>query len=74
MTFSHYLYLDEIFVKNKFRNAGIATMLLDSSKKLARRKGIKIIQARIWTFNRTMRRFFLKRGGEEIYSVYLMHA
>lgn len=47
----HILYIDDIFVLEEYRKKGIAQALLMEVEKLAKEKGIKRLQCRIYSFN-----------------------
>lgn len=74
MIYKKYVYLDEIFVKKEYRRSGIAESLLYQTKKFAKSRKLDFIQARIWTFNKTMRDFLINRRGEQIFSEYVLSA
>jgi len=45
------LYLDDTYVLPEFRRKGIARSLLQRAEELAKEKGIKRLQARVYSFN-----------------------
>lgn len=49
---SKILYLDDVYVLPEFRKMGIARALVLEVEKIARKRGIKRLQSRIYTFNK----------------------
>ena len=66
-------YLSELYVKEKYRNNGIAQMLFDKSLKILENKGA------IWTWglveeeNKTMQKFLEKNGFKKGKKFYFYH-
>ncbi len=51
---SNILYIDDLYVLKDFRRKGIAKQLLEEIEKIAKKKGIKRIDARVYTYNHPM--------------------
>ena len=64
------LYLDEIFVLPDYRRKGVARSLIQEAEKIAKEKGIKRIQARIYTFNTGMHKFMESVGYHVPYATW----
>jgi len=68
--FKKHMYLDELFVAERYRKTGVGRALFKYTNRLAKRKGIPLI-AKIYPFNRSMRQLFKGEGGEELYGVFI---
>lgn len=67
---SKVLYLDDIFVKKEFRGAGVAKLLLQEAEKIAKKRKIKMLKARIYTFNTSAQKMAESIGLTPLYSEY----
>lgn len=56
------IYVDDLYVVPKFRRMGVGKRLLKEVDKIAKRKGIKRLQSRIYTFNTPSRKLFESVG------------
>lgn len=56
------LYLDDCCVEEEFRRKGVATTLLIEMEKIAREKGIKRLQGRVYTFNEPVQELLISLG------------
>ncbi len=59
----HYLYLDCLFIKEKYRGSGIGHRLMSEIKKIARDFGCKQIQWQTPNFNKNAIGFYEKLGA-----------
>ncbi|AKM82368.1 TPA: GNAT family N-acetyltransferase [Candidatus Berkelbacteria bacterium] len=64
------LYLDEIFVLPDYRRQGVAQSLILQAENIAKEKGIKRIQARVYTFNTGMHKFLESMGYRAPYATW----
>jgi len=64
------LYLDDIYVKSEFREKGISKLLYKEAEKIAKNKKIKMLKARIYTFNSPAQKMASSMGLVPIYSEY----
>lgn len=64
------LYLDDLYVSKKFRRKGIARLLMLEAEKVAKTKGIKRIQARVYTFNRPTHKLLRSMGYDVPHSTW----
>lgn len=64
------LYLDDIYVKEEFRGKGVAKFLQKEALKIAKEKKIKMLKARIYTFNAPAQKMASSMGLEPLYSEY----
>jgi len=64
------IYLDDIFVLPEYRRKGIAKTLVKEAEKLAKEKGIKRIQARVYSFNKRMQSFLESQGYHAPYATW----
>ena len=69
--FKKYLYLDEIFVRRGYRNKGIGGRLMNVVIKISKDKKAPIL-ARIYPFNKNMRKFIGRLDGKLLYGTYVM--
>lgn len=56
------LYIDDVYVVKKFRRCGIARSLIFVVENIAKRKNIKRLQARVYTFNKPMQKLLGSMG------------
>lgn len=63
-------YLDDTFVLPKYRQMGIAKKLLGEVEKMAKRRKIKRLQAKVYTFNKITQNFLTKSGFIMPYSTW----
>ncbi len=56
------LYMDDLYIVPEFRRMGIARSLLLEVEKLAKKKGLKRIQGRVYTFNSPMQNLMRSLG------------
>jgi len=56
------LYIDDVYVARKFRRRGIARSLVFVVENMAKRKNIKRLQARVYTFNKPMQNLLKSMG------------
>ena len=56
------LYLDDAYVSPEFRGQGIIGALIKEVEKVAKERGIKRIQTRVYTYNKPMQRALEKLG------------
>lgn len=64
------LYLDDIYVKSEFRGRGVSKLLYEEAEKIAKKKKIKMLKARIYTFNVPAQKMAKSLGLESLYSEY----
>lgn len=64
------IYLDDIFVLEKYRRLGIAKNLLKEIEKIAPKENIKRLQARVYSFNIITQNFLTKSGFSMPYSTW----
>lgn len=64
------LYLDDIYVKEEFRGEGVAKLLQEEALRIAKEKKIKMLKARIYTFNSPAQKMASSMGLEPLYSEY----
>ena len=55
-------YLDDAYVVREYRGRGIVRKLIKEVEKVAKERGIKRIQARVYTYNKPMQRALEKLG------------
>jgi ribosomal protein S18 acetylase RimI-like enzyme len=63
-------YLDDLMVDENYRGKKVATKLNDEMEKFASEKGIKMLKARAYSFNKPAQRLLKKRGFTNLYSEY----
>lgn len=66
------LYLEDIFVSEKFRNEGIGKMLFDELLKIAKHKKCGRLEFTVLDWNRNALRFY-KRYNAQIMNEWLLH-
>ncbi len=66
------LYLDDLVVAPRYRNRGIATMLIEKAKEFAAEKNIKLLNAKIWNFNAPSTKLFKKNKFKPKYTYYFL--
>ena len=64
------LYLDDIFVKEEYRGQGVSGYLQQEAEKIAKKKKIKMLKARIYTFNSPAQKMAKSMGLTPLYSEY----
>jgi GNAT superfamily N-acetyltransferase len=64
------IYLDDIFVKEEFRGKGVAKLLQQEAEKIAKKKKIKMLKARIYAFNTPAQKMAQSMGLTPLYSEY----
>ena len=64
------LYLDDAYVKEKYRGRGIAKTLQAEAEKIARQRNIKWLKARIYEFNGPAQTMAKSVGLRPLYSEY----
>lgn len=61
-------YLDDVYVLEKYRGRGVTRELVQEAKRLAKKRGIKWLEARIYEFNKPAQKTFEKLGMRSLYS------
>lgn len=56
------VYIDQIVVKEEFRNQGFGRRLMEEVDKLARKTGASWLQLDVWDFNKSAQYFFSANG------------
>lgn len=64
------LYIDDIYVSKKFRQQGVAKKLIEAAEKIAKRRNIKWLKARIYQFNQPAQNTFNSNEFKPLYSEY----
>lgn len=64
------IYLDDTFVLPKYRKMGIAKKLLNEVEEIAKKKKIKRLQARVYTFNKITQKMLKKLNFTMPYSTW----
>ncbi len=64
------LYLDDAYVKDKYRGKGLAKALQEEVEKIAKRRKIKWLKARIYEFNKPAQGVAKSAGMKRLYSEY----
>jgi GNAT superfamily N-acetyltransferase len=64
------LYLDDIYVLPEFRGRGVSEMLILEAEKLAQKKKIKWLKARVYEFNIPEQKVMGKNGFKKVYGEY----
>ncbi|KKU55153.1 hypothetical protein A3C34_00540 [Candidatus Amesbacteria bacterium RIFCSPHIGHO2_02_FULL_48_21] len=64
------MYLDDGYVKEKYRRRGISKALQTEAEKIARKRGIKWIKGRIYEFNKSAQELARSVGMRPLYSEY----
>ena len=59
---NHFLEIERIYVRKKFKHQGIGTFLLDTAIEKAKEKQKKAIWLGVWEHNDAARAFYRKRG------------
>ena len=67
---SKVLYLDQIYVLEKFRNQGVAKLLLKEAEEIARRENIVLLKARVYQFNAPAQQAIKSAKFTQLYSEY----
>ena len=62
--------VDDVVIKRKFQRKRVATSLLNRVKEIAKKKGISVLKARVYSFNEPAQRFFVDKGFDDLYSEY----
>lgn len=61
-------YVDDLVVEDKYQKQGIAMRIINSAEEFARDKGVKLMQTRIYNFNKIAQALFKNREYKNIYS------
>lgn len=64
------LFLDDIFVKDKYRKQGIAKKLILEAEEIAKKKKIKWLKCKIYEFNKPAQEMVKSRNFKALYSEY----
>lgn len=56
------LYLDDVYVVPEFRRKGIAKSLIQKAEEIAREKGIKRLQGRVYSYNKPVQKLLESMG------------
>lgn len=64
------LFLDDVYVKEKYRKQGIANNLILEAEKIAKKKKIKWLKCRIYEFNKPAQAMAKSSGFKSLYSEY----
>lgn len=64
------LYIDDIYVSQNYRKQGIAKKLIETAEKIAKKRKIKWLKARIYQFNEAAQNTFTSSGFKPLYSEY----
>lgn len=59
------LYLDDLFVDEKYRSLSIGSMLLEATKQEAKTRGCYNLDLNVWSFNEGAIRFYERHGFKE---------
>lgn len=65
---SEVLYIDDIYVVSKYRRMGIAKTLLTEIESIAKKNGIKRIDGKVYSFNKSMQKLLGKMNYHTPYS------
>lgn len=65
------LYVDDVYVLKEYRRQGIARVLYMEIEKLAKEKGIKRIDGRIYTYNKPMQKLLENMNYHMPYSTWV---
>lgn len=63
-------YIDNVVVDEKFQRKGIATKLINRLVDEAKKRGIKLLTAKLYKFNSTTQKMFKSLGFEEDYTFF----
>ena len=64
------LYLDDIFVREEYRGRGVSKLLYEEAEKIARKRRIKWLKARVYEFNKPAQAMAKSMGLRPLYSEY----
>lgn len=64
------LYLDDLYVKEKYRGKGVAKVLIKEAESIAKKKKIRWLKARIYIFNKAAQKLAEKVELKPLYSEY----
>ncbi|MFA6007664.1 MAG: GNAT family N-acetyltransferase [Candidatus Shapirobacteria bacterium] len=64
------LYIDDIYVSQDYRKQGISKKLIEATEKIAKKRNIKWLKARIYQFNQPAQNTFDSSGFKPLYSEY----
>jgi diamine N-acetyltransferase len=62
------LYIDDIYVSQNYRKQGIAKKLIEIAVKIAKKRKLKWLKAKIYQFNQPAQRTFESNGFISLYS------
>jgi len=65
------LYIDDAAVEENFRRKGVAQALYDEVEKIAKEKGIKRIEGRVYAYNEPIQELLKKRGYRSPYATWV---
>ena len=63
-------YIDDISVSPEYQRHGVASMLVRACEDYSIGKGIKVLSAKIWSFNHQSAALMERNGFSNDYSVY----
>jgi GNAT superfamily N-acetyltransferase len=63
-------FIDDLVVKKSFRRRGVANLLLKKVKEIAKNNNVKVLKARVYTFNKPAQRFFQDGDFNDLYKEY----
>lgn len=64
------LYIDDIYVSKNFRKQGVAKKLIETAEKIAKKRNLKWIKAKVYQFNKAAQNTFTSSGFKPLYSEY----
>ncbi|MFA5025207.1 MAG: GNAT family N-acetyltransferase [Candidatus Shapirobacteria bacterium] len=64
------LYIDDIYVSKNYRKQGVAKKLIESAEKIAKKRSLKWLKAKIYQFNEAAQNTFTSSGFKPLYSEY----
>lgn len=62
------LYLDDLYILKEYRKKGIAKLLMSEAENMAKEKKLKIMKARIYSFNKPSQNLFSLFSFKPLYS------
>jgi GNAT superfamily N-acetyltransferase len=63
-------FLDDAIVLDNYRRRGVATLLMEKAKEIAKKQGIKVLKSRVYTFNHPAIKHLQSQGFDNLYSEY----
>ncbi len=65
------IYIDDIYVVDDFRRAGVAKILMDSVEEFAKAKGIRRLDNRVYSYNIPMQKLLTKLGYSSPFATWI---